>query len=75
MFAREGYPFMFGAAALAALTYAAALRFRSWPLWLAAFVLTIIALWVAWFFRDPVRTGERTNPRLCMDRRCACPCS
>jgi len=59
MFAREGYPFMFGAAALAALTYAAALRFRSWPLWLAAFVLTIIALWVAWFFRDPVRTGER----------------
>ena len=59
MFAREGYPFMFGAAALAALTYAAALRFRSWPLWLAAFVLTIIALWVAWFFRDPVRAGER----------------
>ncbi len=59
MFAREGYPFMFGAAALAALTYVAALRFRLWPLWLAAYALTIIALWVAWFFRNPVRVGER----------------
>ena len=59
MFAREGYPFMIGAAALAALTFAAALRMRSWPLWLLAFALTVIALWVAWFFRDPVRVGER----------------
>jgi len=59
MFAREGYPFMFGSAGIAALCFLAALRFRSWPLWLAAFLLTVIALWVAWFFRDPVRTGER----------------
>lgn len=59
MFAREGYPFIVGAAALAALTFAAALRLRSWPLWLAAFLLTVIALWVAWFFRNPERTGER----------------
>jgi len=36
-----------------------ALMRRSWPLWLLAFLLTIIALWVAYFFRDPERTGER----------------
>ncbi len=59
MFAREGYPFIVGAAALAALTFAAALKLRSWPLWLVAFVLTIIALWVAWFFRNPERVGAR----------------
>ncbi len=56
MFAREGYPFMVGAATLAALVFAAALKFRSWPLWLGALLLTIVALCVAWFFRDPVRT-------------------
>jgi phosphatidylserine decarboxylase len=59
MFAREGYPFILGAAALAALMFALALKTRSWPLWLAALLLTIVALWVAWFFRDPVREGER----------------
>lgn len=59
MFAREGYPFILGAALLAAMTFAMALRMRSWQLWLIAFVLTIIALWVAWFFRDPARGGER----------------
>ena len=59
MFAREGYPFILGAAALAAITFAMALRLRSWPLWLVAIVLTIIALWVAWFFRNPTRLGER----------------
>lgn len=59
MFAREGYPFILGAAALAVLMFALALRMRSWPLWLAALAITIIALWVAWFFRDPVRQGER----------------
>lgn len=59
MFAREGYPFIVGAAALAALTFAAASRLRSWPLWLVAFLLTVIALWVAWFFRNPDRQGAR----------------
>src|SRR5215216_1680753 len=32
---------------------------RSWGLWLVAFLLTLIALWVAYFFRDPERTGDR----------------
>lgn len=45
--------------ALAVVAYIAALGRRSWPLWLLAFGLTIIALWVAYFFRDPERSGER----------------
>ncbi|MCU0648532.1 MAG: phosphatidylserine decarboxylase family protein [Gemmatimonadaceae bacterium] len=59
MFAREGYPFIIGATVAAAVLFAVALRLRSWPLWLVAFVVTIVAIWVAWFFRDPVRSGER----------------
>jgi phosphatidylserine decarboxylase len=58
-FAREGYPFILIAAALAGGSFGLALLRRSWPLWLLAFVLTVIALWVAYFFRDPERTGER----------------
>jgi len=58
-FAREGLVFIFIALGIAAGGYAAALRFRSWPLWLLAFVLTLLALWVAYFFRDPERTGDR----------------
>jgi phosphatidylserine decarboxylase len=58
-FAREGYPFILIALALAAAGYTAALMRRSWPLWLLAFVLTVLVLWVAYFFRDPERTGPR----------------
>ena len=58
-FAREGIPFILIALALAAAGYAAALVRRSWPLWLVAFVLTLLVLWVAYFFRDPERTGPR----------------
>ncbi len=58
-FAREGIPFILIALALAAAGYTAALMRRSWPLWLLAFVLTLLVLWVAYFFRDPERTGER----------------
>jgi phosphatidylserine decarboxylase len=58
-FAREGIPFILIALAVTAAAYAAALVRRSWPLWLLAFVLTLIALWVAYFFRDPERNGER----------------
>ena len=54
MFAREGYPFILGATAFAAIAFAAALRMRSWPLWLVAIVLTVSALSVAWLFRVPV---------------------
>lgn len=58
-FAREGIPFILIALALTAAAYAAALARRSWPLWLLAFVLTLLVLWVAYFFRDPERSGER----------------
>ncbi|MEO8194142.1 MAG: phosphatidylserine decarboxylase family protein [Gemmatimonadales bacterium] len=58
-FAREGYPFIGIATALAVAAFALALARRSWGLWLLALVVTILALWVAYFFRDPERTGER----------------
>lgn len=58
-FAREGIPFILIALALAAAGYTMALMRRSWPLWLLAFALTLLVLWVAYFFRDPERTGER----------------
>jgi phosphatidylserine decarboxylase len=57
--AREGLPFIMIATALAAGAFGLALMRRSWPLWLAAVVLTVVALWVAYFFRDPERTGQR----------------
>lgn len=58
-FAREGIPFILMALALAAAGYTLALLRRSWPLWVLALVLTILVLWVAYFFRDPERTGPR----------------
>lgn len=58
-FAREGLVFIVIAALIAAGGYALALNRKSWALWLLAFLLTLIALWVAYFFRDPERSGER----------------
>jgi phosphatidylserine decarboxylase len=58
-FAREGYPFIGIATVLALAAFALALVRRSWSLWLLAIVITILALWVAYFLRDPERAGER----------------
>ncbi len=58
-FAREGLSYIVIAALVAAGVFGLALVRRSWPLWLFAFALALIALWVAYFFRDPVRSGER----------------
>ena len=58
-FAREGLSLIVIAALIAVGAFGLALTRRSWPLWLLAFCLTIVALWVAYFFRDPVREGER----------------
>jgi phosphatidylserine decarboxylase len=58
-FAREGLLFIAIAAMIAAGGFAFAINRRSWGLWLAAFVLLLLALWVAYFFRDPERTGQR----------------
>jgi phosphatidylserine decarboxylase len=58
-FAREGLIFIAIATLLTAGAFAVAVTRRSWALWLVAIVLLILALWVAYFFRDPERTGER----------------
>jgi phosphatidylserine decarboxylase len=58
-FAREGIVFIVIAVLIAVGAYAFALNRRSWPLWLFAFALTLVALWVAYFFRDPERVGPR----------------
>jgi phosphatidylserine decarboxylase len=58
-FAREGYLYI-GIATLAAIAaFGVAVARRSWPLWLLAVIVTLLALWVAYFFRDPERTGDR----------------
>jgi hypothetical protein len=49
----DGYPLLLSATGLAVLTFAASARMRSWPLWLAGYLLTLLALGVAW--------GNRTN--------------
>jgi phosphatidylserine decarboxylase len=58
-FAREGLLFIAIAALVAASAFGFAISRRSWGLWLAAFVLLLLALWVAYFFRDPERVGDR----------------
>lgn len=58
-FAREGLVFIGIAALITVATYAAALGRRSWALWILAFLFTLVTLWVAYFFRDPERLGER----------------
>jgi len=58
-FAREGLLFIAIAALVAAAGFGFAISRRSWGLWLAAFLLLLVALWVAYFFRDPERTGDR----------------
>jgi phosphatidylserine decarboxylase len=58
-FAREGMPFFLAALAVAVAVYTAALVRRSWPLWLLAFLVTLLAIGIAYFFRDPDRTGPR----------------
>jgi phosphatidylserine decarboxylase len=58
-FAREGLLFIAIGAVIAAGAFGFAITRRSWGLWLAAFVLLLLALWVAYFLRDPERTGDR----------------
>ncbi len=58
-FAREGLPFMWAAGVIALAVGAAAFRWPR-PLVIAAAVVSVaLAVWVAYFFRDPERHGER----------------
>jgi phosphatidylserine decarboxylase len=58
-FAREGWPFIGIGIAAVLIAFFFAVQFRSWPLWIVAFLVTVVALWCAYFFRDPERTGPR----------------
>ena len=58
-FAREGAVVILAGAAAVVIVFALALVLRSWPLWVAGAVVLVIALWIAYFFRDPERTGPR----------------
>ncbi len=51
-FSREAYPLLITAVVLAVLTFGLALRVRSWPMWLAAYGLLVLALVIAWFARS-----------------------
>lgn len=51
MMIREGYPIVLSATALAAVLFAAALRLRSWSVWLAALAATVTTLVIAWRYR------------------------
>jgi phosphatidylserine decarboxylase len=58
-FAREGWLFIGIGIGLVVIAFVAAIQLRSWPLWLVAVLVTVLALWCAYFFRDPERTGPR----------------
>lgn len=66
-FLPEGYPFLVGMTLLAAVTFVLALRLRSWPLWLAAFGFVLLAIVVAWYFRDVASINAPTASSL-LDR-------
>ena len=57
--ARDGLLFVGIALLVTAGAFALALQRRSWSLWVLAFSLTVLTLAIAWFFRDPERSGER----------------
>ena len=58
-FAREGLVFILIALVLALLADLMAVGRGTWPWWLLGALLTVLAIWVAYFFRDPERAGER----------------
>jgi phosphatidylserine decarboxylase len=58
-FAREGLTLIVGSALVAAVVILVAVTKRSWPIWILGFALLIVAIWVASFFRDPERPGQR----------------
>jgi phosphatidylserine decarboxylase len=58
-FAREGFVFIAVAGLLAAVAILLAVAHPAWG-WLSlAALLSVLAIWTAYFFRDPERSGER----------------
>lgn len=62
-FAREGHPFILGAIVISLGALAATDKWPTPFLIGVATVCVLLTFWVAYFFRDPERTGER-GPRL-----------
>lgn len=59
IFAREGRPFIAAALILALLAWGLVVT-RGGIVWtITATIVSLLALWVAYFFRDPERTGQR----------------
>ncbi len=59
--AREGLLFIGIGIAAAISALALALDYSTAPLWIAAAILGALAMWIVYFFRDPERTGERSE--------------
>jgi phosphatidylserine decarboxylase len=57
--AREGLLFIAIGLAAAVGAVALAWRYATIPLWIAAGIMFVLAIWVIYFFRDPERTGQR----------------
>ena len=57
--APEGRWFIVAAWALALLLWLAAVRYQTAGWWLGALLITVLAIWVVAFFRDPERLGQR----------------
>lgn len=57
--ASDAVPIMAGLTVVAVLLFILASWRGRWPLWLAAYFITLLVLATAFFFRDPARPGER----------------
>ena len=57
--AADALPLLGGLAASALLLYLVASWLGRWPLWIAGYLLTLLVIAGAFFFRDPARSGER----------------
>jgi phosphatidylserine decarboxylase len=58
-FAAEGRPFIAGGIVLAVAAWGITWQRPTGPFYGTAVALTLVALWIGWFFRDPERTGAR----------------
>jgi phosphatidylserine decarboxylase len=59
-FAREGVAFIVVAVTATVVVLMLALAGGSTALWVLTAVLGLLSVWIAWFFRDPERTGPRS---------------
>lgn len=57
--AADAAPLLVGLAFLALALFFLASWLGRWPLWLAGYVTVVLAVAIAFFFRDPARVGER----------------